>query len=55
MEGVHVVEVFDYGMEGLVEVGQGCEEGSGPLEVEGVQVHHWGLGGYSEMEDPLHL
>lgn len=55
MEGVHDAELSDYGVEEVVEVGQGREEGSGPHEVEGVRVHHWGLVGYSEMVDPLNL
>lgn len=55
VEGAHDVELFDYGMEEVVEVGQGREEDLGPHEVEGVLIHHLGLGGYSEMEDLLHL
>lgn len=55
VEAVHVEEVSDCGLEELVEVGQGWEEGPGLHEVEGLQVDHLGLGEYSEMEDLFHL
>lgn len=53
-EGGHDAEISDYGMQLRVEVGQGREEGL-DLETEGLRRHHLVLGGYFEMEDPLHL
>lgn len=53
VEGGHDAEISDYGMQ--VEVGQGREEGLDLHETERLRRHHLVLGGYSEMEDPLHL